>query len=391
MVQCRSFTRFAARQGRLACDVGVNVMKELSIAPKRYVTGRGALRDLGSVAARYGRRVLIIHGEHGYARVETSAETSLEDAGLEAVATRHTGPCTDAAIEAHSRTAHTHVIDMVIAIGGGRVLDVAKGTAHAAGLPCVTVPTSPATCSGTTAVVVDYDDTGAYLGSRLLDPPPIAAVVDTDVLVQAPNRLLAAGIADALAKVYEVRFASKRAGTHSATALAASKLCDELEALIAAHAKTALNMEGAADRERDRALVAEAVVLWPGLIGGLVGETGKLAAAHAVHNALTHLPGSKVSLHGELVAFGILVQQVLEGASPKSVRDTADTFMELGCPCSLEALGCGAFHGGKGSAIASRAAELSSMRIAFPEASANDIYQAMLAADLVASAAMAIK
>ena len=361
-------------------------MKELSILPAHLVTGPGAIRGLGSVVARCGRRAFVVHGEFGYDQVAGAVRMSLEDAGVEAVTTQHRGPCTNAFTEVNAERAKSSSADVVVAIGGGRVLDIGKGSAHAAGLPCVTVPTSPATCSGATAVVVFYDDKGAYLYSRLLTPPPVAAVVDTDILTQAPNRLLAAGVADALAKVYEVRFATSRTGENSATTLAALKLCDELETLIEARAVTALNEKAEANDKGERAIVSEAVLLWPALIGGLVGEANKLAAAHAVHNALTRLPGSKASLHGELVAFGILVQRVLEGASTEAIRETANFFAALDCPCSLAALGCNAFYTGQGPAIVSRAAELPSMRAAFPTMSAEDLHRAMLAADAVASA-----
>ena len=145
-------------------------------------------------------------------------------------------------------------------------------------------------------------------------------------------------------------------GENSATTIAALKLCDELETLVIKRAVTPLSAKAEANDKGALAIVSEAVLLWPALIGGLVGEANKLAAAHAIHNALTRLPGSKVSLHGELVAFGILVQRVLEGASTQGIRETANVFAAFGCPCSLAALGCNAFYTGEGPAIASRAA-----------------------------------
>ena len=57
---------------------------------------------------------------------------------------------------------------------------------------------------------------------------------------RAPDRLLVAGVVDALAKYHEVRFATKRAGVHSATTLAALALCDGLEALMEARAAAVL-------------------------------------------------------------------------------------------------------------------------------------------------------
>lgn len=49
------------------------------------------------------------------------------------------------------------------------------------------------------------------------------------------------------------------------------------------------------------------------LLSGLGAESGGLAAAHGFHNALTLLPESHSYMHGEKVAFGTLVQLLLEG------------------------------------------------------------------------------
>lgn len=49
------------------------------------------------------------------------------------------------------------------------------------------------------------------------------------------------------------------------------------------------------------------------LLSGLGAESGGLAAAHGFHNALTLLPETHSYMHGEKVAFGTLVQLMLDG------------------------------------------------------------------------------
>ena len=49
-----------------------------------------------------------------------------------------------------------------------------------------------------------------------------------------------------------------------------------------------------------------------GVIGGIGGANCRTVAAHAVHNGLTHLTEAHDILHGEKVAYGILVQLRLE-------------------------------------------------------------------------------
>jgi glycerol dehydrogenase len=249
----------------------------------------------------------------------------------------------------------------------------------------VLVPTSPATCAAATAVVVDYTVEGAYLGSRVVRRTPAYTVVEPRVLAAAPNRHLTAGMVDALAKVVEVRFGVARQNGVGAAGVAALALCDDLERLIFADGPRALD-----NPDPDggiRQLIAEANVLWPGLIGALAGEGAKLAAAHAVHNALTLLPGVKRSLHGEVLAFGILTQLLLEGRSADELARHADLFDRLGCPMTLAALGAGAYWSDADAKqrVLRRACALPSMAQSFPAIGPEELAAAFAEADELAT------
>ena len=91
--------------------------------------------------------------------------------------------------------------------------------------------------------------------------------------------------------------------------------------------------------------VVDASVLLAGVIGGLGGAQCRTVAAHAVHNGLTHLLQSHGTLHGEKVAYGILVQlrleEMLQGnlLAASSRQQLLKFYGEIGLPQSLEALG----------------------------------------------------
>jgi glycerol dehydrogenase len=74
------------------------------------------------------------------------------------------------------------------------------------------------------------------------------------------------------------------------------------------------------------------------LLSGLSSENGGHAGAHAVHNGLTTLPQAGAALHGEKVAFGVLVQLVLEGRTSHHLREVQEFCFSVGLPRSLEAL-----------------------------------------------------
>lgn len=339
----------------------------LMIAPTRYLSGWGVLSELGELIHPTAQHATIIRGATGYNPIEAQVHHILDSLPLTYSELIHTGPCTYQAVSAIAERAS----GVIVGIGGGRVLDVAKGVANLLNLPYITVPTSPATCSAVTPLSVYYTDAGAYLESRALKAPPAATLVDLAIISAVPNRLLAAGIVDALAKYHEVRFAIEHNQASSLTAHSALALCQHLKDLIDQHAVDALTLH-----TPSRSLMAEAAILLPGLIGGLGGEVNKLAAAHAIHNALTQLPDSKLSLHGERVGFGILVQLQLTGAGVQEITATVRLMRQLQLPCTLEELGCADFYRDD-QTILNKALAFPAMRRLFPHLTVSALREAM--------------
>ncbi|MFN7524793.1 MAG: iron-containing alcohol dehydrogenase, partial [Aphanizomenon sp.] len=80
--------------------------------------------------------------------------------------------------------------------------------------------------------------------------------------------------------------------------------------------------------------------------GGLGGAQCRTVAAHAVHNGLTHISGHN-SIHGEKVAYGILVQLRLEEMiqgnqlAASARQQLLKFYAEIGLPQKLADLGLG--------------------------------------------------
>ena len=75
------------------------------------------------------------------------------------------------------------------------------------------------------------------------------------------------------------------------------------------------------------------------LLSGLGFESSGLAAAHAVHNGLTAAHGTHAYYHGEKVAFGLLVQLVLEGVPSTTLEKVLAFSSEVGLPITLAEIG----------------------------------------------------
>lgn len=377
-------------------------MSALQAAPGVLLRGDDAIDAL---AARFGAgaRVLVVHGPVGFPAVRERLAAALERVGAVAVAGLHEGPCCAAAIDAHAAAAERERVDWVLGVGGGRVIDAAKGAAQRTRTRFAALPTSPATCAATAPTVVLYDDHGAHVEALEGGISAAACALDPALLATAPDRLLVAGVLDAWAKVHEVRLTAAGLATVGGTTRAALALVDDLAALLREHTAAALAAGPGGARDgallARRRLVAEAVVVYPGLIGGLAGADAKLALAHPLHDALTHLPGAHAALHGEKVAFGTLVQLRVAGhggasagadAVPdaddadrlRAMRDEAALYAGLGARLDLASLGCGEARGGEALAfVVRRTVEDDPVRLALPWLDADTLRAAILEVD----------
>lgn len=114
----------------------------------RYIQEPGALKRTAAEAARLGTKARIIAGEHAWAATKGNVEASLNEAGFPFVLSIYSGQNTYTRAKEHALRALTSGCDVIIGIGGGRIMDQAKATAHFAGsLPTLLIPTSIATCA----------------------------------------------------------------------------------------------------------------------------------------------------------------------------------------------------------------------------------------------------
>jgi glycerol dehydrogenase len=312
----------------------------LAIAPAQVVRGEGLLAHQGAAIARLGRRPLIVGGTHSL-KLAAPLITALDQAGLAAQTVTYGRDCSEAALSHLRAAAAQHNADVVIGLGGGKALDAAKLLAHQINRPVVTVPTSGATCAAWTALSNVYSEQGAFLYDVALPTCPSLLILDYGILRTAPRRTLVAGIGDGLAKWYEAAVSS---GTSQQTLMvAAVQQARVLRDILLQKTPAALRQWGGPDWQE----VVDATVLLAGVVGGIGGAQCRTVAAHAVHNGLTQLPASHGILHGEKVAYGILVQLRLEemggnAALARAARQQLLPFYRAaGLPQTLTDLGLG--------------------------------------------------
>jgi glycerol dehydrogenase len=267
--------------------------------------------------------------------------TSLSDAGFTWSLHDFGGECSHAEIARIVEAARHVRAGVIVGAGGGKVLDASRAAAADLNLPvvnCPTVASSDAPCS---ALSVIYTDEGVFQEYRFYRKNPDLVLVDTQVIAQSPPRLLSAGMGDALATWFEARTCvqghvrNMRGGASTQSAVALAELCyrtllaDGPEALRAVAQKVVTP-------------ALERIVEANTLLSGLGFESSGLAAAHAIHNGLTAAPPTHSYFHGEKVAFGVLVQLVLEGAPRAQMEEVLRFSCEAGLPITLAGIGCDA-------------------------------------------------
>lgn len=82
----------------------------------------------------------------------------------------------------------------------------------------------------------------------------------------------------------------------------------------------------------------ETIIMAGGMVGGFGDRYERIAGAHSVHNGLTKIPETHHLLHGEKVAYGILVQLALE-ENWDEIHRLLPFYRDLKLPYTLKQLG----------------------------------------------------
>jgi alcohol dehydrogenase class IV len=299
-------------------------------APAEIRFGWGAAAVLPEYAARWGRRPLLVAGSalRRTGRLELMMENLAH--GLR--------PCLHEGVPAEPSLADLQramdacaaaKADMVIAIGGGSVLDIGKatavlaGTGHTAaehfaghplpdtGRPIIALPTTSGTGSEVTRVCVLSDPEHRRKASIRADSMlPRVAVVDPELTVTCPPTVTAHSGMDALVQAIEAYVSN-----------GANPLTDSLS--LEAARLAAGSLEAAVLDGTDRP-TREAMALGS-LMAGLALNTARLGLVHGLAHPIGALTGAH---HGLLC--GLLLPAVMEFNMPVAETKYAHLSRTLG-------------------------------------------------------------
>ncbi|MDR2753408.1 MAG: iron-containing alcohol dehydrogenase [Oscillospiraceae bacterium] len=193
--------------------------------------------------------------------------------------------------------------EVVVAAGGGSVLDCAKAAAN--GLPLVALPTTAGTGSEVTAISVISDAAGRK--TPVVNPQfyPEAAIVDPELTLTCPAKLTAESGMDALSHALEAQWSLGR--NPASTALA-----DRAIALVFANLETAYHAP--------QNLAARTAMSEASLLAGMAFSQARTAGVHACSFPLTTRYGLS---HGAACAFTLAAFALLNFKDKDYAQDLA--------------------------------------------------------------------
>ena len=284
------------------CDCG----KVHSFSVNKIVSGSGVIKELPQIIKEYGaKRVFVLSDKNTYKAAGKAVCDILSENGIafSSYSINEDTPEPDERTVGSVIMHYDYSCDLIVAVGSGVINDTGKILAATADKPYIIVGTAPSMdgyASATSSMT--RDGLKISLSSKCAD----VIIGDTDILKNAPMKMLQSGLGDMIAKyvsICEWRISNIITGEY---------YCEEIAKLVRLALKRCTdNAEGL--MQRDEAAVA---AVFDGLVicGAAMAYAGVSRPASGVEHYLSHIWdmrgvefGTKVDLHGIQCAIGTLL------------------------------------------------------------------------------------
>lgn len=319
-------------------------MKQLFKSPGQYVQGYDILDEIAKYTLNYGQNILYILGnrdvnfykEHIRESHRNFSKSQEENCHFEIFE----GECCEEEIQRILDKGKLFGMDTVVGVGSGKVHDTSKAVGYYGDIPVVIVPTIAASDAPCSSMSVLYTKESIFRGYLYLKENPNLVFVDTKIIMNAPAKLLVAGMGDALSTYFEARACTESGCVlpngciSSSAAYELARVCYERLLQYGEQAKKDMEY-------KNNSIEVENIIEANTLLSGIGFESGGLAAAHAIQDGMSKVEVCNQKLHGEKVAFGTLVQLVLERRHGKEYEKIATKKSGM----AVHDMGLAGYHG----------------------------------------------
>lgn len=298
--------------------------------PKLIIIGSGALGRVAQALKSVRRelsKVAIVTGENTYRAGGVLVEKSAKEVTDVVVVTVR-----DATVTTANHVVDTlkdEKVEVVLGVGGGKPIDVAKYVASKLGIPMISVPLAPS-----------HDGIASPFASlKGTDKPysvytkvPYVIIADTVVLSKAPKRLILSGMGDLLGKLVSVkdwRLAHMLRGEYY------GEYAAQLALMSAKHVIRFHELIASGSPEGVR-LLAEALIS-SGVSMCIAGSSRPASGSEHLFAHALELIAPGAALHGEAVAIGTVLMLYIYG--DKRWRLVKKIMEKVGLPSTVYDLG----------------------------------------------------
>ncbi|MFQ6076110.1 MAG: NAD(P)-dependent glycerol-1-phosphate dehydrogenase [Candidatus Bathyarchaeia archaeon] len=296
--------------------------------PREVLIGHGVLDRVSNVCVGLGLTspALVLTGPQTYHIAAKAVIGHLEKAGFE----------TDLLFVERSEGRYVNkargVIrefgpKVVLGVGGGKVIDVAKLAASLERVPFVSIPTAASHdgISSSRASIKDSESPASIEADA-----PVSIIADTEVIAQAPHRLTASGCGDIIAKytaVKDWRLAHNLRGEYYGEYAASLALMSAR--LVMKNAHLVRKKVGEGYRVLLEALISCGVSM------SIAGSSRPCSGSEHLFSHALDMIAPEPALHGEQCGVGAILMAYLQGTRWRMIREKLGV---LGAPTTAKEL-----------------------------------------------------
>ncbi len=274
-----------------------------------------AINEISNILKVLGNfnSILIVTGKTTHELIGRKVSDILTEGGYK-INVVHVKECDHSTVEKIKKMSQGLKPDLIIGVGGGKNIDVAKAVSYDIEIPCVSIPTIPSHdgIASDRAVISKGKKKYPVVGKL-----PVAIVADMEILSKAPFRFFSAGCGDIIAKrtaVLDWQLARDETGEEY----------DDFAAKLASSAADTI-IKNSKEYERDYKSSVELLV--KALIScGIAMATAKSSrpcsgSEHMFCHTVDYLYPKNTALHGEKVALGTYIMAFLHNIDYNEIKE----------------------------------------------------------------------
>jgi len=295
--------------------------------PREIYTGPGVIGETGRICRdlRFAGRAMVVTGPRTLKIGGEAAIESLQAEGFEVdqVTVRD-------ATMASVRDVQDSLdgVSVVLGVGGGKVIDVAKMAATLEGLHFISVPTAASHdgIASPRASIRNGEGTASLEASS-----PIGVIADTEIISRAPFRLLASGCADIISnytaimdwklahRLLNERYSESAAALSLMTAKMIIKSADAIKEGLEESARLAV-----------KSLISSGIAI------SIAGSSRPASGSEHKFSHALDMIAPEPALHGEQCGVGTIMMMHLHGGDWQFIRDA---LVRINAPTTAAELG----------------------------------------------------